>query len=200
MVPRVADGRQLWVAVFVVGFVAIASAGEVGRDVSRFEAGGVDGRPAGAWFEDPGLATHSQDLAQNAVGLALGAQAVGGLRQRRDMRDFLLAPAEPQASSARVSSASAVDGAPSDSINSMASASGPRPMWRAASTASMVRRSMSSSVTGTRPARVMRLTASPAWPTVGKNASIVTLGGGAGRKRSVASVMMPSVPSEPTKR
>ena len=43
-------------------------------------------------------------------------------------------------------------------------------------------------------------TASPAAGTVGKNASIVDRGGGATWSRSVASVMIPSVPCDPTKR
>ena len=41
-------------------------------------------------------------------------------------------------------------------------------------------------------------TASPADSSDGKNASIVARGGGAGRRRSVASVISPSVPWLPT--
>ena len=66
------------------------------------------------------------------------------------------------------------------------------------STAAIVNRSISSRVTGERPAAAMPATASPALSSVGKNASIVERGGGAGRSRSVASVMTPSVPWLPT--
>jgi len=40
----VADGRELWIAVFVVSAVAAAVLGVIGRDVSRLQAGRVDGR------------------------------------------------------------------------------------------------------------------------------------------------------------
>ena len=44
----------------------------------------------------------------------------------------------------------------------------------------------------------MPATAAPASGTDAKKASIVSFGGGVGSSRRVASVMMPSVPSEPT--
>ena len=68
------------------------------------------------------------------------------------------------------------------------------------STAPIVNRSSSSSVTGDRPAAAIPATASPAPSRVGKKASIVERGGGVGRSRSVASVMIPSVPWLPTSR
>ena len=66
------------------------------------------------------------------------------------------------------------------------------------STARIVNRSISSSVTGDRPAAAMAATPSPADSSVGKNASSVARGAGAGRSRSVASVMSASVPCDPT--
>ena len=53
---------------------------------------------------------------------------------------------------------------------------------------------------GSIPAATIRATASPAPSSDGKKASIVVRGGGATRSRSVASVMIPSVPCDPTKR
>ena len=53
-------------------------------------------------------------------------------------------------------------------------------------------------LTARRPA--IPATASPAASSVGKKASIVERGGGAGRSRRVASVMRPSVPWQPTNR
>jgi hypothetical protein len=50
------------------------------------------------------------------------------------------------------------------------------------------------------PAATIPATASPAPSSEGKNASIVVRGGGATRSRSVASVMIPSVPCDPTNR
>ena len=68
------------------------------------------------------------------------------------------------------------------------------------STAPIVKRSRSSRVTGDSPAAAIPATASPAPSSVGKKASIVDLGGGAGRSRSVASVVIASVPWLPMKR
>ena len=68
------------------------------------------------------------------------------------------------------------------------------------STAPIVKRSMSSSVTGVSPAAAIPATASPADSSDGKNASSVDRGAGAGRSRSVASVMTASVPWLPTMR
>ena len=55
-------------------------------------------------------------------------------------------------------------------------------------------------MTGTIPARVIAATASPAASSEAKKASIVERGPGSGRSRSVASVMIPSVPWLPTNR
>ena len=68
------------------------------------------------------------------------------------------------------------------------------------STAAMVNRSSSSRVTGDSPAAAIPATASPAPSRVGKKASIVARGGGAGRRRRVASVVIASVPWLPTNR
>ena len=70
-------------------------------------------------------------------------------------------------------------------------------MWTS-STARIVTRSISSSVTGRRPAVVSPATASPAASSDGKNAISVERGGGAGSRRSVASVTRASVPCDPT--
>ena len=84
----------------------------------------------------------------------------------------------------------------SDSIISIAAASRSSPSSWTSSTARIVNRSISSSVTGDRPAAVIAATASPAASSVGKKASSVARGGGVGRSRSVASVMSPSVPCD----
>ena len=68
------------------------------------------------------------------------------------------------------------------------------------STAAIVNWSSNSRVTGASPAAAIPATASPAPSRVGKNASIVDRGGGAGRRRRVASVIKPSVPWLPTMR
>ena len=68
------------------------------------------------------------------------------------------------------------------------------------STAPMVNWSSSSSVTGWIPAAVIPDTALPDASRVGKKASSVARGGGVGRSRSVASVVNPNVPCEPTNR
>ena len=65
------------------------------------------------------------------------------------------------------------------------------------STAPIVNRSISSRVTGDRPAAAIPATASPADSSVGKNASNVDRAEARAR-RSVASVMMASVPWLPT--
>ena len=68
------------------------------------------------------------------------------------------------------------------------------------STARIVNWSSNSSVTGWMPAAVIPETALPDASSVGKKASSVARGGGGGRSRSVASVVSPSVPCEPTNR
>ncbi len=55
-------------------------------------------------------------------------------------------------------------------------------------------------MTGDSPAAAIALTAWPALSRVGKKASIVDRGGGAGRSFSVASVMIARVPWLPTNR
>ena len=85
-------------------------------------------------------------------------------------------------------------------MSSIAAASRSRPSWKASSTARIVSWSMNSSVTRLMPAPMIAATASPAAGSDGKNASIVDRGAGAIRSRSVASVMIPSVPWEPTNR
>ncbi len=67
--------------------------------------------------------------------------------------------------------------------------------WKS-STAPTVMRSISSSSDG-RCSRAMRAIASPAPVSVGKLAASVDAGGGGGWRRTVASQMTPSVPSEP---
>ena len=83
---------------------------------------------------------------------------------------------------------------------SIAAAVRSRPRSFISSTALIVKRSSSSRVTGESPAVAIPATASPAPSRVGKNASIVDRGGGAGRSLRVASVMIASVPWLPTKR
>ena len=75
------------------------------------------------------------------------------------------------------------------------------PSWNASSTASdrLAGRAARASPGRSRPRR-SRATASPAPSSDGKKASIVDRGGGATRSRSVASVMIPSVPCDPTNR
>ena len=68
------------------------------------------------------------------------------------------------------------------------------------STAAIVKRSINSRVTGDSPAAAIPATACPAPSSVGKKASIVERGGGAGRSLSVASVVIASVPWLPTNR
>ena len=83
---------------------------------------------------------------------------------------------------------------------SIAAAVRSRPRSFISSTALIVKRSSSSRVTGDSPAVAIPATASPAPSSVGKKASIVDRGGGAGRSLRVASVMIASVPWLPTKR
>ena len=109
-----------------------------------------------------------------------------------------VAAASVHSASARASSSSAAAPGRSDSTSSSAAADRSSPRLCQSSTAAIVTRSISSSVHGSSPARVMAATAVPAASRVAKKASIVTFGGGAGRRRSVASVTMPSVPCEPT--
>ena len=111
-----------------------------------------------------------------------------------------VAPAAVQAASPRVSSSSAATPGRSDSIMSIAAASRSRPRSWTSSTAWIVNRSISSRVTGDRPAAAIAATASPADSSVGKNARRVDRGPGIGRSRRVASVMIASVPCEPTMR
>ena len=59
--------------------------------------------------------------------------------------------------------------------------------------------SMISSVEGITPPAMIPATASAASSNRSKMASITFLAGGFGRRRSVASVITPSVPSDPTK-
>ena len=115
-------------------------------------------------------------------------------------RIVVVDPAASQAATAASSSADAAGSGRSDSTRSMASASRSRPRLNASSTAAIEALSSSSNVTMSMPAATIRATASPAPSRVGKNASIVVRGGGATRSRSVASVMIPSVPCDPTNR
>ena len=66
------------------------------------------------------------------------------------------------------------------------------------STAPIVKRSISSSVTGDSPARAIPATASPAASCEEKNAMSVERGGGSGRSRRIASVTIARVPCDPT--
>ena len=66
--------------------------------------------------------------------------------------------------------------------------------------APIVKRSISSSVTGDSPALAMPATALPAASSVAKNAMSVERGGGRGRSRRIASVTIARVPCDPTMR
>ena len=70
----------------------------------------------------------------------------------------------------------------------------------AASAASMASASIISMAAGRMPAAMIPDTASPAWSVDGKAARKVRVASGLRSRRTVTSVTMPSVPSEPTTR
>ena len=73
------------------------------------------------------------------------------------------------------------------------------PMGFTRSTAATAALSISSNAAGRSEAMIW-VTARPASTTSAKVATMVEVGGGSGRRRRVASVMTPRVPSDPTKR
>ena len=87
--------------------------------------------------------------------------------------------------------------AESDRAMSIAAASRSKPIFIASSTAPIDARSMNSSIDGRR-LRVMARMAAVASRTEPNEATTVLAGGWAGIRRTVISVMMPSVPSLPT--
>jgi hypothetical protein len=107
----------------------------------------------------------------------------------------------PASSHSRVSSAISSRAASpplSDWASTSAWASRSRPACSRSSTARMQVRSMTSSMLGTRPLVTTRWTSSPVCAVVANPATRVVGAGGAGRRDSVASVMTPRVPSDPT--
>ena len=81
---------------------------------------------------------------------------------------------------------------------STAPAPGGYPQWTAASAASIARASIISIAAGTTPAPMIADVAAPAWSVVPNPASSVRTVSGSRTSRTVTSVAMPSVPSEPT--
>ena len=88
---------------------------------------------------------------------------------------------------------------PSSSTMSAAPTSVGKPAPTAFSAAWIVRLSIISMAPGIVPPETISETASPACVVVSKNATIVLMASGTGMTRSVTSVQIPSVPSEPTK-
>ncbi|KQP26763.1 hypothetical protein ASF38_07020 [Aeromicrobium sp. Leaf272] len=105
----------------------------------------------------------------------------------------------PEASQMR-RTASTVVCASGRSVCTSSIAAASMPMWVCASTAASVVASRSSSIERSMASAESRSTARPASSRSAKVATTVEGGGGAGRRRSVTSVITPSVPSEPTSR
>jgi hypothetical protein len=63
----VEHGRELGISAFVVAFVAMTASGVVARDVTRLQAGRVDGGRAGAGADQAGLSGEMNGCIKESV-------------------------------------------------------------------------------------------------------------------------------------